>query len=372
MEKWEERVVGEFIQLTQVDSLSGKERLMADLLKNKLAEMGLQVWEDEAGKAVNGNAGNVLAKLPGTAAGTAMLLCAHMDTVEPGCGVRPQLADGIIRSAGDTVLGADDKAGIVTILEVLRWVLERGIEHAGLEVAFTIWEENGLKGAKYLDLSALEAKMGYVLDSTGLPGAVITNAPSHEEIHAIIRGQAAHAGICPEAGVSAIQIAAHAVAGMELGRIDDETTCNIGIISGGKANNIVPDMVVLDGEARSLNAEKMALRTKEMCRAIETAAARFSGKAEITVETAYHGYNLTETDLPVLVAKEAAKALGLDFSLNKTGGGSDANVFNKKGLPTAVLGIGMKQVHTTEEYIRVEDLLNNVRYLYQIVQSARR
>ena len=348
MEKWEERVIGEFCELVQVDSLSGKERLMADLLKRKLQEMGLEVWEDQAGAAVHGNAGNVLARLPGNGGpGPAMLICAHMDTVEPGCGVQPQLTDGVIRSAGDTVLGADDKAGVVTILEVLRWVLERDIKHGGLEAAFTIWEENGLKGAKNLDTSTLNATVGYVLDSTGQPGGIVINAPSHDQITARITGKAAHAGICPEAGVSAIQIAAHAVAGMELGRIDDETTCNIGTISGGKATNIVPDLVVLEGEARSLNPEKKQLRTELMCRTIEDTAARFNGKAEIIVETAYHGYKLKDTDLPVRIAMEAAQKLGLACSLNKTGGGSDANVFNKKGIPTAVLGIGMKQVHTT-------------------------
>ena len=360
----------DFFQLAQTDSLSGQERPVADLIRSKLEEMGLNPWEDDAGKAVNGNAGNVLAKLPGTGAGPTILLCAHMDTVEPGLSVRPQLRDGVIRSAGDTVLGADDKAGVVAILEALRWVLQQNIRHGGLEVVFTIWEENGLLGSKNLDYSALEAKMGFVLDSNGLPGAIVTTAPSHDKINAVIKGRSAHAGIAPEAGVSAIQIAAHAIAGMELGRIDEETTCNIGIISGGKATNIIPDLATLEGEARSLTAEKRAFRTREICRVIEETAARFGGRAEFRVETEYHEFNLAEDSLPVRVAADAAKELGLPFSVNKTGGGSDANVFNKIGLPTVVLGIGMKQVHTTEEYIRVEDLLNNVRYLFQIIQTA--
>ena len=358
------------MQLVQLDSHSGQERRVADFIKSKLVAMGLTPWEDDAGKAVGGDAGNVLVKLPATGAGPVMLLCAHMDTVEPGCGVRPQVRDGVVRAAGDTVLGADDKAGVVAILEALRWVLEQNQPHGGLEVVFTIWEENGLLGAKNLDYTALEAKMGFVLDSNGSPGAIVTNAPSHAKIRATIRGRSAHAGLCPEAGVSAIQIAAHAIAGMELGRIDEETTCNIGIISGGKATNIVPDLVVLEGEARSRDAAKWARQTREICRAIEEAAAKFAGQAELQVATEYHEFNLDATTLPVRVAREAAQALGLPFSVNKTGGGSDANVFNRKGIPTVVLGIGMKQVHTTEEYISVADLLNNVRYLFSIIQTA--
>lgn len=364
------RMIEEFLELVQVDSVSGKERCIADLLKRKLTALGLAVWEDDAGKKAGAEAGNIIARLPGTGKGPILLLSAHMDTVEPGCGVKPVMADGIIRSSGDTVLGADDKAGIAAILEVLRLVREHELEHGGLEVAFTIWEEGGLFGAKNLDFSLLRARICFVLDSDGPPGAIVTVAPSHDRIGATIHGKAAHAGISPEEGINAIQVAAHAIAQMQLGRIDHETTSNIGIISGGKATNIVPDCVTLQGEARSLRAEKRLAQTRHICGAIEEAAARFGARAEILTETIYPDFSLTEESPPVQIAVAAARNLGLTPILEKTGGGSDANIFNSKGIAAAVLGIGMKQVHTTEEYITVANLLENARYLFEIIKVA--
>lgn len=365
-----ERIINEFLELVQVDSVSGKERQIADLLKRKLTALGLTVWEDEAGKAVNAEAGNIIAKLPGTGVGPVLLLSAHMDTVEPGWGVRPQVANGIISSAGETVLGADDKAGIAAILEVLRLVKENNIVHGGLEIAFTIWEEGGLFGAKNLDYSLLSAQIGFVLDSNGDPGTIVTVAPSHDRIGATIKGKAAHAGINPEAGVNAIQVAAYAIAQMQVGRIDHETTSNIGVISGGKAVNIVPDSVTIEGEARSLRAEKRIMQTGQMCKALEDAAEKFGARADIVTETLYPEFSLSEEAPPVKIAMAAARNLGWEPCLTKTGGGSDANIYNSRGIATAVLGIGMKKVHTTEEYIKVDDLLNDVRYLFEIVREC--
>jgi len=366
------RMIEEFMELVQVDSVSGKERRMADLLKKKLTALGLEVWEDTAGKAVNAEAGNVIARLPGTGEGPVLLLSAHMDTVEPGCGIRPRVENGVVRSSGDTVLGADDKAGIAAILEALRLVKENDIVHGGLEVAFTIWEEGGLFGAKNLDYSLINARICFVLDSDGRPGTIVTVAPSHDRIGATIRGRAAHAGINPEEGINAIQVAAHAIAQMKVGRIDRETTSNIGIITGGKAVNIVPDSVTIQGEARSLRAEKRVAQTAHMCRAIEDAAERFGARADIVTETIYPEFNLPEESPPVRIAVEAARNLGLEPSLAETGGGSDANIFNSKGIATAVIGIGMKKVHTTEEYITIADLLENARYLFEMIKVAQK
>jgi len=366
------RMIEEFMELVQVDSVSGKERRIADLLKKKLTALGLEVWEDTAGKTAKAEAGNVIARLPGTGEGPVLLLSAHMDTVEPGCGIKPRVEDGVIRSSGDTVLGADDKAGIVAILEALRLVKENDIVHGGLEVAFTIWEEGGLFGAKNLDYSLISARICFVLDSDGQPGTIVTVAPSHDRIGATIRGRAAHAGINPEEGINAIQVAAHAIALMKIGRIDHETTSNIGIISGGKAVNIVPDSVTIQGEARSLCAEKRVLQTEQMRRAIEDAAEKFGARADIVTETLYPEFNLPKDSPPVKIAVEAARNMGLEPSLVKTGGGSDANIFNSKGIATAVIGIGMKKVHTTEEYITIADLLENARYLFEIIKVAQK
>lgn len=364
------RMVEEFLELVKIDSVSGKERQVADLLKEKLAGLGLEVTEDGAGRKVGSDTGNIIGRLPGSGSGPVLLLCAHMDTVEPGRGVKPRIEGGVIRSAGDTVLGADDKAGIVTILEVLRIIREQSISHSGLEVVFTIWEEGGLFGAKNLDFDLLSARIGFVLDSDGSPGTIITRAPSQDSIGASIKGRAAHAGINPEDGINAIQVASHAIAQMKLGRIDHETTCNIGLITGGKATNIVPDSATLDGESRSLDAGKREALTAAICQAIREAAAKFGAEVNIVTETQYLDFNLSKESPPVQLACEAAVKLGLTPKLEKTGGGSDANIFNSRGIATAVLGIGMKKVHTTEEYIALDDLSGNAVYLLEIVKHA--
>lgn len=364
------RMVEEFLELVRIDSVSGKERQAADRLKEKLAGLGLEVFEDGAGSKVGSDTGNIIGRLPGSGSGPVLMLCAHMDTVEPGRGVKPRIEGGVIRSAGDTVLGADDKAGIVSILEVLRVIREQSVSHGGLEVVFTIWEEGGLFGAINLDYSLLSARVGYVLDSDGPPGTIVTRAPSQDKVGATIKGRSAHAGMNPEDGINAIQVASHAIAQMKLGRIDHETTCNIGMIAGGKATNIVPDSVTLDGETRSLDAGKREAQTAAMCGAIREAAAKFGAGVDIVTETLYHEFNLSEGSPPVRLAVEAATRLGLTPKLEKTGGGSDANIFNSRGIEAAVLGIGMKKVHTTEEYIALDDLSGNAVYLLEIVKTA--
>ncbi|NLI12379.1 M20/M25/M40 family metallo-hydrolase [Pelotomaculum propionicicum] len=364
------RMVEEFWELVSIDSVSGKERRVADILISKLKALGLEVVEDGAGSKVGSDTGNIIGKLPGSGRGPLLMLCSHMDTVEPGCGVRPVLENGVIRSSGDTVLGADDKAGITTILEVLRLVREKQIEHGGLEVVFTIWEEGGLFGAKNLDYHLLQAKAGFVLDSDGPPGTIITRAPSQDRIGAVIRGKAAHAGINPEEGINAIQVASHAIARMKLGRIDHETTSNIGIISGGKATNIIPDSVTVEGETRSLVESKRVALTEHICETIRYSAEKFNASVDIMTETLYTDFNLAEESLPVRIAVKAAGKLGLAAKLEKTGGGSDANILNSRGIATAVLGIAMKKVHTTEEHIAVEDLAANARYLLEIIKAA--
>lgn len=366
------RIVEEFLELVQVDSVSGKERQIADLLKSKLNALGLEVKEDNAGNITGATSGNIVGKLPANGKGPVLFLCAHMDTVEPGCGVKPLVENGIIRSSGNTVLGADDKAGIVAILEVLRLVKEHTIRHGGLEVIFTIWEEGGLFGAKNLDYSLINARFGFVLDSEGPPGTIVTRAPSHDRIGATIRGRAAHAGINPESGINAIHIASHAIAQMKLGRIDHETTSNIGVISGGIATNIIPDSVNIQGEARSLDRAKLKAQTGHMCKAIKEVAVKFGASADIATETVYHSFNLGKDAFPVRVAVEAAVNIGLKPVLIATGGGSDANIFNHRGIAAAVLGIGMKNVHTTDEFISVADLTENARYLLEIVKVAQR
>lgn len=366
-----DRLLNEFMSLVKIDSISGYERQVADALRQKLQAWQLEVYEDEAGKRAGGTAGNIIARLPGNVPGApSLLLCAHMDTVQPGKNIQPVVKDGMITSAGDTILGADNKAGIAAILEALRVLMERQIPHGELVVVFTIWEEGGLVGSRYVEVNKIKADMGIVLDSDGDPGTIIIRGPSQDKITAVVKGRAAHAGINPADGINAIQVAAAAIARLKLGKIDEETTANIGVITGGKAVNIVPDTTTVEGETRSLREDKRVAQTEAICKAFREAAQQAGATVELNVETLYPGVNLGEDEPVVRLAAAAARELGLTPNLTSTGGGSDANIFNDYGIPTVNLGIGMKQVHTTSEYITVENLVTNARYVLQIIKQA--
>lgn len=365
----EERVLKEFIELVRIDSPTMHERAVADVLLRKLADLGLEVFEDNAGEALHTDTGNIIGRLAGNVNSLpTVVFCAHMDTVEPGRGVQPVVKDGVVYSAGDTILGSDDKAGIVAILELLRVLQEQKLPHGDIEVVFTVAEEVGLKGVQNLDFGLLKAKMGFVLDCSGSAGTIITRAPAQYRIVATVFGKAAHAGISPEEGINAILVASKAIAKMELGRIDEETTANIGIIEGGKATNIIPDMVNIEGETRSINPAKLEAQTALMCRILEETAAEHNASVRIVKEFLYPALKLTANDQVVQVAMTAARALNLEPQLVSTGGGSDANIFNDAGIPTANLGIGMCKVHSTDEYIPVRDLVLNARYLLEMMQ----
>lgn len=353
--------------MVRIDSPSRHERALADYLTRILRDLGFEVAEDGAGRALHGSAGNLVASWPGGDPG--IVFCAHMDTVEPGRGVRPQVQDGIVRSGGDTVLGGDDKAGIAILIEAVRLLRERGLAPRGLHLVFTVAEEVGLLGAKHLDFSRLRARMGFILDSDGPPGRIVIRAPSQDSITATIIGRAAHAGIEPEKGINAIYAAALGISQMRLGRIDEETTANIGEIAGGKATNIVPDRVVLRGEVRSLDDARRKQVTAAICRQIEDGARRAGARAEITVELLYPSFRLGPEDPVVRAAVRAATTAGLPVQLDQSGGGSDANIFNHNGIPTANLAIGMQKVHTTEEFIAEEDMVVATLMILEIMQG---
>lgn len=366
----EERVIKEFCEMVRIDSTSHKERVFADWLKNKLGELGLAVYEDNAGERMNSSAGNIIATLKGNKKGDPVMLCAHMDTVEPGRGIEPVIRDGAVYSAGDTILGADDKAGISAILECIRVLKEQQVEHVDLDIVFTVAEEVGLQGAKRLDFSKLSAKKGYVLDCDGSAGTVIVGAPAQYKIKATVFGKSAHAGIAPEEGINAIVIASNAISKMKLGKLDERTTANIGVIEGGKATNIIPDMVNIEGETRSIDIDTLEKITNEMYGILQETAEAAGGRVEIDREFLYPPLVLKEDEPVLKTALKAAANIGLKPNLIITGGGSDANIFNGEGIPTANLGIGMNKVHSTEEYITIKDLVMNARYLVEIVKAA--
>ncbi|BBB90810.1 MAG TPA: M20/M25/M40 family metallo-hydrolase [Methylomusa anaerophila] len=365
------RMLNDFTEMVKIKCSSGAEREIADLLKQRLAELGLAVSEDDAGKKIGGNAGNVFGYLRGNATSApTVFLSAHMDCVDPCAGVEPVLKDGVIACAGDTVLGADDKAGVAAIMEAVRVIKEENIPHGDIQIVFTVAEEGGLSGSKNLEPSLLKADFGYALDSGGSPGEIITMAPGQNSIKILVYGKKAHAGVAPEEGVNAIVLAGKALAAVKYGRIDFETTANFGIIKGGIATNIVPDTVAIQAEARSRNLDKLQAQTEHMRKTFEEVARTNGGRAEVTVDKAYDPYVLEDSSPVVALAKDAAASIGLTPVVTASGGGSDANYFNNYGVPTAVLGVGMSKVHTTEEYIKEEDLYNSAAYVVAIIKTA--
>lgn len=366
-----ERVLAEFFELVKIKCSTREEREVADILKARLAKLNADVYEDNTGDKIDGNCGNIFAYLKGTVTGApVLLLSAHMDCVEPCAGIEPQLKDGVITAAGNTVLGADDKSGITGILEALRVIKEKNIPHGDIQIVFTIAEEGGLNGSKNLDKSLLKADWGYVMDSGGAPGTIITIAPGQDNIAVVVHGKKAHAGVAPEEGINAIVLAGKALAVMKQGRLDEETTANVGIIKGGIATNIVPDKVELICEARSRDLNKLAAQTKHMKETFEQIAAANGGQAEVTVSRAYNPYVVTE-DMPVVrLAVKAAESIGLKPVLEGTGGGSDANFFNSYGVTTAVLGTGMSKVHTTDESIKEEHLYQTASLVVALITEA--
>ncbi len=366
-----ERVLKEFFELIRIKCSTRQEREVADVLKAKLGQLGLAVDEDQVGDKIGGNCGNVIAYQPGTLPDApTLMLSAHMDCVEPCGGIEPQLNDGVITSAGDTILGSDDKAGVVAVLEALRVVHEQNIAHGPIQIVFTVAEEGGLNGAKYIDPRLLKADFGFVLDSGGAPGEIITMAPGQNSITAKVYGKTAHAGVAPEEGINAIVVAGKALAEIPFGRIDFETTANVGLISGGIATNIVPDVVEAKCEARSRNKEKLVSQTKLIKESFERVALANGARAEVAVSKAYDPFVLAEDAPVVKLAVAAIQSIGLSPEIAATGGGSDANFFNNYGVPTTVLGVGMSKVHTKEEFIKEIDLYNSAECVTALIQTA--
>ncbi len=366
----QQRLVDEFLELVKIDSKPKDERLIADAVISKMNDLGFEVSEDDAGEKIGGTAGNVIGVLEGQKDAPALLFCAHLDRVHPGLGIKPQIKDGVITSDGTTILAADDVAGIVAILEAVRVIQEQKIPHGRLEILFTVAEEGGLFGAKSVDADRFKAKAGFFMDAGGPVGTIVTAAPAQKGLEAVIHGRASHAGVAPEEGLSAIIVAAHAITRMNLGRIDAETTANIGVIEGGAATNIIPDRVKLQGEARSLDNGKLDVQMDHMVEVIESVCQEHGAKVDIDVEHSYSAFRLSEEDYPVRLAVKAAKAIGLEPKIESTGGGSDANIINGFGLPSVVLGMGYTDVHTTAEAISIDQLVKSAQYVLGIIAES--
>lgn len=353
----QERLLNEFIELVQIDSETKFEADIAKVLKQKFSDLGLTVFEDDTTLKTGHGAGNLICTLEATKEDVQPIyFTSHMDTVVPAKGIKPSIKDGYVVTDGTTILGADDKAGLAVMLEICRVLKEQNLSHGMIQFVITVGEESGLVGAKVINPSLLKANFGYALDSDGKVGNIIVSAPTQAKISATIYGKTAHAGVAPEKGISAITMAAKAIAKMPLGRIDDETTANIGRFEGGTATNIVCDKVDILAEARSLVPEKMNAQVQKMKKAFEEAAEQMGGKADVNVEVMYPGFKFGEEDQVVEIARKAASKIGRPCNLQKSGGGSDANVFNGLNIPTVNLAVGYEEIHTTNERIPLEEL----------------
>jgi tripeptide aminopeptidase len=370
----QQRLIDEFFELVQTDSETKHERQICDLLTKKFTELGMKVSEDDSAARTGHGAGNLIAlweATPGMENVPTMLFTCHMDTVAPGNGIKPRIDDdGFIRSDGTTILGSDDKAGLAALFEGVRVVNEQGKPHGRIQFVITSGEESGLVGARALDASLLDAKYGYALDSDGTIGMICVAGPCQTKMRITVTGRAAHAGVNPEAGVSAITVAAKAVARMPLGRIDEETTANIGRFEGGGETNVVADKVVITAEARSLVQEKMEKQVAKMREAFESAAKEYGASVDFQENFLYPAYKFDDSAPVVRVAMDAFKALGIEPGTFKSGGGSDANMFNGMGVPTVNLAIGYENIHTTKEQIRLQDLLDTARVVVAIVEQS--
>jgi tripeptide aminopeptidase len=367
------RLLDLFLRLVQIDSISRKERKMADILTEELLKLKTRVWEDNSANIIGGEAGNVIAYIEGDKEYPYFLLSAHMDRVKPGIGIKPVIRDSYIYSQGKTVLAGDDLIGVSVILEVINLLRENKIPHGPIKIVFSVAEEIGLLGAKNLNKDELKGiDYGLVLDAEGEIGSIIYKAPSQLKFNVYIRGKAAHAGMNPDSGINAIKIASQAISNIKLGRIDEETTANIGVIKGGIAINIIPDLVVLEGEVRSHSESKLKEQIDAMKFIIDKAVNKYHGKVDFKIERLYSSYSLEKNNRFMNLISYCANELGIKMQYNISGGGSDANIFNNIGLPCLNLAVGMENVHTSEERVKIDNLVLIAEYLYLILKNSRR
>jgi len=370
-----ERLAETFKFLVQIDSVSKEEGVIANEIKKILESLGAVTFVDSAGDKIGGNSGNLIAKFKGNTPTPPLLLNAHMDTVEPGRGVTPVLENGTFTSNGTTILGADDKSAIAILLETLNTLKENNLQHGPLELVFTVCEEIGLQGAKHLDLSSITATYGFALDATDTEG-IVTRAPSANHLEFIVHGKDAHAGAAPEKGINAISLASKAIAKLELGRIDQETTCNIGIIEGGIATNIIPNLVKVKGEARSHDDEKLGEITNKIVSSFNEVIEDYKKlnpndefpRVDINIKKDFPRTHIPDNHPVIKLATRAAENLGRTIKTKTTGGGADANIFFEKGIFTGVLGTGMRDMHTVRESVKLDDMVYAAELLLEIIR----
>lgn len=365
------RLVQTFLSLARQNTPPRHEKAASDLGLEILTDLGFECEYDDAGDKVGGDVGNLIAFKKGSVPDApAIFFSAHFDTVEPTPGMEPIVDGDVIRTDGRTILGADDKCGLAPILEAMRLLDEQEIPHGDLQLLLTICEEIGLVGAKHLDPARIKAEFGYVLDAGPPVGSFVYSAPTQDIFEVWIHGTPAHAGAQPEDGTSAVLIAARAIARMKLGRVDHETTANVGIIEGGTATNIIPAECYLKCEARSRSQAKLDTQRDAMIAYFREEAEAAGASVEVKIEHAYSTYELSMADPVLTVGMAAAEQIGLEALLRVTGGGADANIFNAAGFPTTVLGCGMQNIHRHDEFVHISDMVKSTQLVVSIVQAA--
>jgi tripeptide aminopeptidase len=359
-----------FAALCRIESPSGRERACADHVSEQLRALGLSVEEDGAGAAAESDAGNLLARLPG-ARPQSVLLCAHLDTVPPLAPIDPVIVDGGWENAGNGILGADNKAAIAVLLELAhRFAGGSEPPPVGIELLFTVSEENGLRGAKAFDASRLGSEFGYVFDHASPIGGIVVAAPTYDQIVAVFHGRAAHAGIRPEEGRSAILAAARAIAAMGLGRLDETTTANVGTIAGGTATNVVPERCRLEAEVRGFDNTRVEAVVTEMVDHLQDAANEAECDLDVTVERQFQGYRSKPGAPHIVAAARALETCGYEPHHLVTGGGSDANAFQAAGLPCANLADGTQRNHEPGERISIDALEGMLEVAIALLDAA--
>jgi len=377
-----ERLAQVFTAMCTIDSPSGKEAQLANFLKTLFTREFPEaiLIEDDSAAATGSDSNNLVIHFPGDLHGEPIFFNCHLDTVEPARGVKVVREGDRFSSAGDTILGGDDKAGIAILIETIRTVKEAGIPHLPFDLVFTTSEEIGLRGAKALNTSLLRAREGYALDSSGVD-LLIVGAPAANHFRFTVTGAAAHAGLHPERGISAIQLAARCLADLPMGRLDEESTANIGRITGGTATNIIPESVLVEGEVRSHSPEKLAAFSRQIKDAVKATIDNWSPapgaqpgpgvrpRLDFHLEPEYPAMHLERATPIVQRVERAAARLQREIRCERAGGGSDANIFNSKGLQTAIIGIGMDHVHSTEESIDLRDMIRTAELIVSLVTS---
>jgi tripeptide aminopeptidase len=354
-----ERLLSDFIEILKIKSPSRNEMELGSYVLRRLGKLGIKAKMDGTGKKIGGNAGNITGFLASNdkRKKNPVFFGAHLDTVPLDGEILPEIKNGKLFNADkNCILGADDKVAVAAILEALEVIRENNIKTCGIYVIFTVGEEIAILGAKNLDLKDIKARYGFVFDGEGDIGTIFNEAPFHDTMEFSITGKAVHAGIEPERGINSITVASEAISSLKIGRIDSESTCNIGIINGGTATNIIPEKTYVKAEARSLNPEKLDRLTSVIREGFLKSAEKYGAKLKIKVEREYSGFRLESDAVPIAMASKALKNMGIEPAIRSTGGGSDVNIYNAKGKVSVDLSSGMEKVHSNNEYVKVAEL----------------